>query len=287
MTRADGFINQRLCVVPRPAVDAALQRPVTRRLVVTDAGQFPDAQGHERYRPDGVEETIVIACTAGSGWIEIDGVRHRVAPSTVVVVGSGTPHRYGADNENPWTIWWCHLRGGDAAELTGATEVTRARPVLSLRAVDRVVALIDEIVSGLERDQSPARLVRTSGAAWKLMTVIATDRVTPEEGDPLHRAMAFLADRLDASMPVPELAALVGVSASHLSALFHRATGGGVLAHHTALRMSRARHLLDTTDTTVNQIAAETGYRDPFYFSRQFRKTHGVSPSAYREQRKG
>jgi AraC family transcriptional regulator, arabinose operon regulatory protein len=287
MRKAEGFENQRLCVVPRPLVDAALSRPVTRRLVVTDAGWFPAAQDHQRSRARGIEETIVIVCVSGGGWIDVAGVRHRVVPSTVVVIPGGTPHSYGASVDNPWTIWWCHIRGSDVGELTAATEATVERPVISVRSVDRLVALLDEMVSGLERDQSPARLLRTAGAAWKLMTVLATDRVTPEVGDPLHRAMAFLADRLDSTIPVPELAGLVGVSASHLSALFHRATGGGVLAHHTALRMARARHLLDTTELSVQQIASEIGYQDPFYFSRHFRKMHGVSPSAYRENRKG
>lgn len=94
--------------------------------------------------------------------------------------------------------------------------------------------------------------------------------------------MAFLADRLDGTVKVPELAALVGVSPSHLSALFRRATGGGVLAHHTALRMARARQLLDGTDALVGEVAREVGYDDAFYFSRHFRRHHGMSPSDYR-----
>ncbi|HEY4153175.1 MAG TPA: hypothetical protein VGM38_07610, partial [Pseudolysinimonas sp.] len=39
----EGFRNQRLVVVPRPAVTEALRRPVTRRLMVTDVGYYPDA----------------------------------------------------------------------------------------------------------------------------------------------------------------------------------------------------------------------------------------------------
>jgi AraC-like DNA-binding protein len=51
--------------------------------------------------------------------------------------------------------------------------------------------------------------------------------------------------------------------------------------------MSRARELLDTTDQAVAEIARALGYADPFYFSRQFRSVHGVSPSGYRVQHKG
>jgi len=170
------------------------------------------------------------------------------------------------------------------AELVETLEVTPTRPIVPIRRIERAVALLDEIISGLERDQSPARLIGAAGAAWKLLTQIGVDRVLPEQGDPLERAMAYLNDRLDGSIKVPELAKLVGVSPSHLTAMFHRATGGGVLAHHSALRMARARQLLDGTLATISDIADEVGYDDPLYFSRQFRRFHGVSPTQFRQR---
>ncbi|WP_395243962.1 helix-turn-helix domain-containing protein [Agromyces sp. MMS24-K17] len=287
MERREGFEHQRLCVVPRPAVAEALAQPVTRRLVVTDAGWFPRAWGHLRARPHGAEEAVVIVCVAGVGWVDVDGVRVRVTPSTVALLPPHAPHAYGADVDDPWTIWWCHVRGSDLADLWSAMGAGRDRPVVSLRAVDRASALLDEIVSALERDQSPARLLAVSGIAWRLLTQLAVDRRLPEQGAPLERAMRYLEERVDGDIRVADLARLVGVSASHLGALFREATGGGVLAYHTGLRMARARGLLDTTALPVTEVAREVGYPDPLYFSRQFRRVHGLSPTAYRGQRKG
>lgn len=287
MERREGFENQRLCVVPRPLVAEALNRPVTRRLVVTDAGYFPVAERHLRVRKEGAPEAIVILCVAGSGWVGLGGQRVRVSPSTVALLPPHTPHSYGADPDSPWTIWWCHLRGSDLGDLWEAAEASLDRPIISLRAADRVTALLDEIVTSLERDQSPARLLATAGVAWRLMTQIAVDRRLPEQGEPLERAMRYLEERVDGGIRVSELARLVGVSTSHLGALFRDATGGGVLAYHTALKMARARKLLDTTDLQVGEIGRDVGYADPFYFSRQFSRMHGVSPSDYRLQRKG
>jgi len=287
MERAIGFDNQRLVVVPRPLIAEALARPVTRRLIVTDAGYFPDAEAHGRHRPGGADETIIIVCVSGTGWVETEGTRVRVGASSAIVIPGGTPHSYGASESTPWTIWWCHVRGTDAQELIAESGVERDRVTLSLRALDRVTAMLDEIVSALERDQSPARLVATSGMAWRLLTQLAVDSRLQDQGEPLERAMRYLNERVDGKIKVPELARLVGVSPSHLSALFRNATGGGVLAHHTALKMAQARRLLDTTSMTISEIAREVGMSDQFYFSRQFSRTHGVSPSAYRALRKG
>lgn len=283
----EGFAGQRLVVVPRPAVREALSRPVTRRLLVTDCGYFPAARDHGRSRTQGAAQSIVIVCVSGSGWVRVNGVEHRIGAGTALILPAGLPHAYGAGDANPWTIWWCHLAGSDAAELIEETGVTPGRPVLPLRSPERAVALLDEIVGSLERDQSPARLISAAGAAWKLLTQLATARVLPERGDPLERAMAFLEERLDGTVRVAELARMVGISASHLSALFREATGGGVLAHHVNLRMAKARQLLDITSLPVADVASEVGYSDPFYFSRHFRRVHGVSPTEYRVQRKG
>jgi AraC family transcriptional regulator of arabinose operon len=284
---AEGFPHERMVVLPRPLVASALARPVTRRLLVTDVGVFPHAAHHGRERPSGAQETILVVCAAGAGWVRVGGVRHGIGAASALILPSDTPHQYGSSDHAPWTIWWCHLRGSDVPELTAATGATIERPVLQLRNPDRAVALIDEIIGGLSRDLSPARMGAASGGAWKLLTQITLDTLLPEQGDPLERAMRYVAERLDSAIRVPELASMVGVSSSHLSALFRAATGGGVLAHQTALRMSRARTLLDGSNLHVAEVAREVGYTDPLYFSRQFRRTHGLSPTEYRAQHKG
>jgi AraC-like DNA-binding protein len=283
----EGFRNQRLSVVPRRTVAEALARPVTRRLVVTDTGHYPNATDHLMQRPSGAEETIVMVCTAGTGWATIGGTQHRIGSNAALIIPNGTPHAYGASKDNPWTIWWCHLRGSDLPELVAEMGVSAAKPIVPIRHIDRTVALLDEVVSTLERNHAPASLVGAAGAAWKLLTQIVVDRALPEPGDPVQRAMLYLSERFDSTVRVADLAALVGVSPSHLSAQFRRATGGGVLAHQTALRMARARQLLDTTTAPVSEIAREVGYEDQFYFSRHFRRMHEASPSEYRARDKG
>lgn len=166
-------------------------------------------------------------------------------------------------------------------------DIHPARLTLSLRAVDRITALLDEILTSLAHGSTPAHLIATAGMAWRLLTQLAVDRALPDDGTPLQRALRYLEERVDGRVHVAELAATVGVSASHLSALFREATGGGVTAHHISLKMARARHLLDTTDQGIAEIARQVGMLDPLYFSRQFSRVHDMSPTRYRAISKG
>jgi YesN/AraC family two-component response regulator len=45
--------------------------------------------------------------------------------------------------------------------------------------------------------------------------------------------------------------------------------------------------MLDLTGKSVKVVAVETGYSDPYYFSRVFKKVMGISPDKYRAIKKG
>lgn len=49
-----------------------------------------------------------------------------------------------------------------------------------------------------------------------------------------------------------------------------------------SIRIKKAQELLLKTDYTINKIALDTGFEDNAYFTRQFKKITGMTPSAYR-----
>lgn len=281
----EGFPGQRLRVLPRPVVEQARQHPLLSPLLVTDAGFFPRAMHHAKARRS-CPEHILILCTQGRGVATLDGNTHTVRAGEILVLPAGRPHRYVADEADPWTIWWIHVTGSKADLLVAAMRATPLQPVFRVPEMTRMSALIDSILRRLETDETLTSLVAASGAAWHLLTGLVADGRplgrAGERQDPIGEVIDHLQTNVSAHVSVPELAALVGWSTSHFSAMFRRATGFGPLEYQTRLRMSIARNLLDTTDRTVASIAAEVGYSDSLYFSRQFRRIHQVSPSQYR-----
>lgn len=283
--RMDGFPGERISVLPRPLVRAALDRPITSRLLVTDCGYFPAAADHLRRRPTGTPQAIVIVCVEGSGWCRLPSGRHEVAAGQALVIPSGVAHAYGANVEHPWSIWWLHVTGADSGELVE----TARPPIVSVGDVYQAVSLIEAALERMEHDDSARSLRAAAGSAWHLLALLAADqpRTPVSRTDALRQAERYLRDHVGMRTSVAELAALANLSPSHFAALFRRTTGVGVLQYQTRLRMSRARELLDTTDHAIAEIAHHLGYTDPFYFTRQFRTVHGVTPTEYRRQRKG
>jgi AraC-like DNA-binding protein len=288
VTIADGFPGQKLIVLPRPHVSAALGRPGTSHLVVTDCGYFPEARAHGRSRTTGIDQAIVAICIRGRGWCQIGGERHDVGPGQVFVVPPGFAHRYEADLDDPWTLWWVHIAGPDLLELLRTSGLTSSSPVREVSDVYRLVALVEEIVRVLERDATEPSMLAASGAAWHLLSLLlATSRPPGDMESPLDRAREYIQEHVAADLSVSRLAEIANLSASHFAALFRQRFGIPVLRYQTQLRMSRARELLDTTGRTIGTIAQDVGYPDAAYFSRQFTAVHGLSPRGYRAQQKG
>ena len=76
----------------------------------------------------------------------------------------------------------------------------------------------------------------------------------------------------------------VGISPNHLSTVFAQETGENFIEYLTRIRIERAKQLLKNTSMKSADIAAETGFSDPHYFSYIFKKNTGLSPREFRAQ---
>lgn len=81
------------------------------------------------------------------------------------------------------------------------------------------------------------------------------------------------------------LAAKVHLSREYLSRYFKQCTGKTISDFLLEIRMSRAKELLRNSSQSVSDIAAFCGYPSVSNFQKAFKKTTGVSPSAYRNSK--
>ena len=86
----------------------------------------------------------------------------------------------------------------------------------------------------------------------------------------------------DASFRVEGALTGLPLSRFHFMKVFKKATGRSPRQYLIDLRMRAAMNLLKTTDMPVQEVARQSGFDDPFYFSRIFSRRTGVSPAAYK-----
>jgi len=110
----------------------------------------------------------------------------------------------------------------------------------------------------------------------------------PEQDDPAqrcaHEAEKYIyAHYHDMEFSLAELLASLNVSKSYFSSVFKAQTGQTFVEYLTALRMERAKYLLKATALCTYEIAEQTGFSDPHYFSITFKRCVGMTPRAFRE----
>ncbi|MER7489682.1 helix-turn-helix domain-containing protein [Streptomyces sp. NPDC126497] len=99
---------------------------------------------------------------------------------------------------------------------------------------------------------------------------------------PLADLLPWVLERLDRPLTVEDLARRARMSSRHLGRHFRATTGTTPLQWLLTQRIRRAQELLETTDDSVDAVAAATGMGTATTLRRHFNRTVGLPPHAYR-----
>ncbi len=100
----------------------------------------------------------------------------------------------------------------------------------------------------------------------------------------IEKAKSYIRDNYKKDISLDEVSREVDISPYYFSKLFKQETGGNFIEYLTEVRLRNARELLKDSGLSIKEICAESGYSDPNYFSRIFKKYEGVTPSEFREK---
>lgn len=148
-----------------------------------------------------------------------------------------------------------------------------------------LVSRFDELLTlALRQDHWANR--RAINLLEGLLLELAAARAQPTHAPTwLDQFLEMLAQSRGRHLDYDAQARQLGMSLSTLRRRFERATGTPLHAHVLQLRVAEARRLMGESDLPIKAIADELGYRDVYFFSRQFKQHVGVSPAIYRRSR--
>jgi AraC family transcriptional regulator len=92
---------------------------------------------------------------------------------------------------------------------------------------------------------------------------------------------AYIDDHIGERIPLDGLARQAGVSRSHFGREFRLSTGESPMGYLRRIRIERSNTILQTSATTIAQVAAALGFSDQSHFTRMFGRVVRMSPGAY------
>ena len=290
----EGFAGQDMYVIPRPVLGRAGQHPLVRSVYPTDIGWFPRAAHHYRERPDGSRQDHLMMCTAGHGYVEINGQRAHLEENHLLIIPRKTPHRYWAADDGPWSIYWVHFLGDDADYYVDRIPRTGQAVPIEASARDEATRLFRYCLDALNDGYGLPTLIYAAQSVQHILSLLLyrNQSLPMEQRSGMHRSsvelvVEYMQNNLSENLRLEDFARKASMSVSHFSERFRRQTGQSPMAYFIHLRMRLACRLLDLSDKPVKTVAIEIGYRDPYYFSRIFKKSMGISPDKYRAIKKG
>jgi len=221
-----------------------------------------------------------------------------LTPTRLLLIERGVWHQETpANHPSHYELFWCHInhtlvrldrtmyappsrfRIGPSVELDGTRHLENTVRAIADELAHRELGWLDS-VHGLLHYLACAivRRIRRGGAVYlrdAAAPVIAADlRVWRT----IQAALQFCDANFRRPINAKDVAAAVGYSPSYLGRAFSRHLGRSIAEHLRGLRMTTARHMLETTDLPIAEIASSIGYSDHSHFTRAFTRFTGTPP---------
>jgi len=233
----------------------------------------------------------LILCLKGRGQTRLGGKVFDVAAGQLLWVNCHHPHAYWANAGDPWELYWLRFDGPRADRLWQMLHAA-TRPVFSNLSLARARASFERIFKLLQshRPDAPAWVHAELARLTALLTEARqTSGDEPEPDFPFLLRKPIESMRLYFHRPwhMRELAAQAGMSQSHFFRLFRTQMGASPNEWLRRERITQAKRRLIETDDSVKEVAQQTGYSDQFFFSKDFKRVTGFTPTEFRQRERG
>ncbi|MEO8416180.1 MAG: AraC family transcriptional regulator [Ginsengibacter sp.] len=278
--------GRRTLMIPNAALGKLIARgTIFNTIYVTDIGYYPKAISHYVKREKGSPENIIFYCSAGSGWYETSYGYFPVSSNQFFILPNNQTHRYGADELDPWTIYWIMFSGKISEEIINIKSIEHCFKPHTLLHPEVFFNLYDDMFNTLSEGYALTNLLSANMNLWLILMQFMHQNISGHkklEVKPIKGIIDFMKKNLSIKLTVNDMAGRVCFSASHFNKLFKLQTGYSPLDYFIHLRMQGACDYLNNTDLRIKEIASLVGYDDPYLFSRIFTKTIGKCPRNYR-----
>ncbi len=151
--------------------------------------------------------------------------------------------------------------------------------------VDQVIPEIHNIEDFIADVNSIEQMKAKLKGVFTKVLDFRNGHVNRERTSLLRQAKTYIDEHFsDPNLQMSQVAETVSLSASHFSSVFSQEMGVTFRDYVGMVRINKAKELLRTTNLKCSEVAYQSGYNDPHYFSYVFKKKTGRSPKDFRQE---
>lgn len=221
--------------------------------------------------------------TEGRGTVQTPEGTFSIGPGCLFLIRPSEVVSYVSDKEEPWEYYWVGFNGTEAHRLINLTPFSFQETVLHLED-QNIRSLLVQIYDS--RGNSSASEAKMLGALYQFLGVlIEKSELNQSKKTPtkqyIEQAIKFISRNFSSEISIEDVAKAVRISPSHLYRIFSSELGMPPAQFLIRYRINEACSILKNSNLSISEVAVSTGFSDPLYFSRAFKKVKGLSPRAY------
>jgi len=227
--------------------------------------------------------TVLQHTIGGAGNLRYENRSYRIRAGDTLLLLVPHNHRYWLEEDGRWEFFWISMNGEEALRIHRAILAVTG-PVLKLQP-ETVEHLADCSLRLISGGNTPGRASAIAYEAAMALydDVFGSHPVLSEEYRRMQHVIDHILANLEKPLPVEELARVSGLSRAHFSRIFAASEGMPPAEFVLQKRLQRAVKLLTkTADLPVKEVAIMSGFEDPNYFAKVFRRVFGASPTEFR-----
>lgn len=111
---------------------------------------------------------------------------------------------------------------------------------------------------------------------------VAALDISSEYSNYVAEAIRYINKNVNQQLTLEQISSIVGISRTHLCAVFKKETGDTLIAYLTKKKMVEAKRLLSSTKMSLSAISEYLGYSSQSHFQKVFHDQIGETPLAFR-----
>ena len=122
----------------------------------------------------------------------------------------------------------------------------------------------------------------TVKAMEEFIDVVYATRLTKKSGGYISAAINYIRKNYSENLTLSTVAKNIYVSSFYLSHLFRTEMNTTYTDYLCKVRIEKAKKALKNKDAVISEVAAMSGFDDPNYFTKVFKKYTGITPKEYK-----
>ena len=155
---SEGFKGEKIIRTPKSIWQLQAANMICKQMYITDIGYYPHAKYHFYAQPNGRIENVLLYCVDGQGWIKCNDTVHTLKRHQAFVIPSLHTHAYGANQIDPWSIYWFHFCGENVSIFNSIYGQIVHLENSDISRYDDRIQLFEEMYQNLKMGYSPENL---------------------------------------------------------------------------------------------------------------------------------